>query len=60
MKILTVGVQNKGESISTSPKIYVGKLCLTLKADCSKWMEYSIAQPLGVAAITWYSKYTSV
>jgi len=52
MKILTVGVQNKGESISTSPKIYVGKLCLTLKADCSKWMEYSIAQPLGVAAIT--------
>lgn len=44
MKILSVGIQNKGESISVPPKIHVSKLCFTLKVDYSEQMQYSTAQ----------------
>lgn len=50
-KQTNIGVQNKGESISTSPKIYVSKMFLALEADRSKQMQYSMAQSLGVAGI---------
>lgn len=44
MKTFSTGIQNKNESVSISPKIYVSKLCLTLKIDCSEQMQYSTAQ----------------